>query len=54
VVAFVASAATLAKLFISGEEFRALTHPGAERAKREDAEAKKKADEKVAKGTALP
>ena len=49
VVAFVASAATLARLFISGEEFRALTQPGAERAKREDAEAKRKAEEKAHK-----
>ena len=47
-VAFLASAITLAKLFISPEEFRALTQPGAERAKRKEAEEKKKAAEKAA------
>ena len=49
-VAFLASAITLAKLFISPEEFRALTQPGAERAKREEAE--EKAVEKAAKDKA--
>ena len=51
-VAFLASAITLTKLFISPEEFRALTQPGAERAKREEAEEKKKAAEKAAKDKA--
>ena len=51
-VAFLASAITLAKLFISPEEFRALTQPGAERAKREEAEEKAAADKAAAEAAA--